>query len=90
MKVKLLVALFCLWSILLFPNCKRKSGFNNYDSNVEIVNRHQSLLQPQIQIFLYYAKPNDILVFVAKGYEIKKSNHHFKMITENNLEITWY
>jgi hypothetical protein len=26
-------------------------------------------------------------LFVVKGYEIKKSNHHFKMITENNLEI---
>jgi hypothetical protein len=36
--------------------------------------------------FSIVAKPNDILVFVAKDMK-QKVNHHFKMITENNLEI---
>jgi hypothetical protein len=38
-------------------------------------------------LFSIVAKPNDILVFVAKDMK-QKVNHHLKMITENNLEIT--
>jgi hypothetical protein len=58
---------------LLFPNCKGKVVFNNYAiSNVEII------IDIKVSYSLRYkwtfsivAKPNDILVFVAKDMKQK-------------------
>ena len=92
MKVKLLLALFFVYGQFCFSQTvKGKVVFNNYAiPNVEIVNSTSKSLTASDTngLFSIVAKPNDILVFVAKGYEIKSLTISSRMITENNLQIT--
>lgn len=92
MKVKLLVTLFFVYGQFCFSQTVNgKVVFNNYAiPNVEIVNSTSKSVTTSDTngLFSITVKPNDILVFVAKGYEIKSLTITSKMITENNLEIT--
>lgn len=92
MKVKLLVALFFVYGQFCFSQTvKGKVVFNNYAiPNIEIVNSTSKSFTTSDTngFFSITVKPNDLLVFVAKGYEIKSLTITSKMINENNLEIT--
>jgi hypothetical protein len=92
MKVKLLVTLFYVYGQFCFSQTvKGKVVFNNYSiPNVEIVNSTSKSFTTSDTngLFSILAKPNDVLVFVAKVYEIKSLTITSKMITENNLDVT--
>jgi hypothetical protein len=91
MKVKLLIALCYICSQISFSQTVRgKISFNNYPiANVEIVNtKTKSMTTSDANgFFTINVQPNETLVFITKGYEIKSLKLTSRLIKENNLDI---
>lgn len=91
MKEKLLSTLFFFTSPFIFSQTiKGKIVFNNYAiPNVEIINSNSRTLTVSDAKgnFSIDAKTNDILVFIAKNYELKKITVNPLIINDTNLSI---
>jgi hypothetical protein len=92
MKVKLLIALLFMYCQISFSQTiKGKISFNNYSiANAEIVNTKTKTITTSDGngLFLIDVKPNETIVFIAKGYDLKSITITSKLIKENNLVVT--
>lgn len=91
MKVKLLIALFFIYGQISFSQTiKGKVSFNNYPiTNAEIVNTKTKTIATTDAngLFSIDARPNETIVFIAKGYDLKSILITSNLIKENNLNI---
>lgn len=91
MKVKLLIALFFIYGQISFSQTiKGKLSFNTYSiANAEIVNTKTKtiVISDKNGFFTIDAQPNETLVFIAKGYELRSLKLTSRLIKENNLDI---
>lgn len=91
MKVKILMTFLLIYCQISFSQTiKGKISFNNYAiANAEIVNTKTKTIATSDGngLFTIDAKPNETVVFIAKGYDLKSILITSKLIKENNLMI---
>ncbi|MBX9886350.1 MAG: carboxypeptidase-like regulatory domain-containing protein [Flavobacteriaceae bacterium] len=91
MKVKILITFLLIYCQISFSQTiKGKISFNNYAiANAEIVNTKTKTIATSDGngLFTIDAKPNETIVFIAKGYDLKSILITSKLIKENNLMI---
>ncbi|MBC5840884.1 hypothetical protein H8R23_05660 [Flavobacterium sp. F-380] len=91
MKVKILITFLLIYCQISFSQTiKGKISFNNYAiANAEIVNTKTKTIATSDGngLFTIDAKPNETVVFIAKGYDLKSILITSKLIKENNLMI---
>ena len=91
MKVKILMTFLLIYCQISFSQTiKGKISFNNYAiANAEIVNTKTKTIATSDGngLFTIDAKPNETIVFIAKGYDLKSILITSKLIKENNLMI---